>query len=139
MGKYDAIINLPHRQSSKRPHMSVHDRAAQFTPFAALTGYGEEIAETARLTSRQIELSEEQMELLNDRLMRVKSQIHKRPLVQITFFVPDDRKSGGCYQEISGVVKRIDSYHKIIEMESGDSIPIEVIYSITDMTEGQYL
>lgn len=138
MGKYDAIINLPHRQSSKRPHMSVHDRAAQFAPFAALTGYGEEVAETARLTDRQIELTEEQMELLNARLLLIKNHLDKRPSVQITFFIPDDKKTGGRYQEVSGVIRRIDSYKKTIEMEFGDSIPIDNIISIVFIHARQF-
>ena len=130
MNNYDTIINLPHRQSAKRPHMPIADRAAQFAPFAALTGHGEEIAETARLTDRKMELSEEQLELLDSRLMFLKGHLEERPQVKITFFLPDDRKEGGFYQDISGIVKRIHAYERMIEMESGDTVPLDDVYSI---------
>lgn len=133
MGKYDDIINLPHKQSDKRPHMSPLDRAAQFAPFAALTGYGEEVAETARLTDRKIELSDEQLDELNARINLLKSKLDERPEICITFFIADDKKIGGSYQEIIGVVKKIDDYARIIEMESGDIIPVDDIYSIEDV------
>lgn len=130
MGKYDSIIHLPHKQSSKRPHMPVHDRAAQFASFAALTGYEDEVAETARLTEQQIQLTEEQTELLDQRLSFLKKEIDKQPPVKIIYFVADDKKDGGIYQEVSGVLKRINEYERTVELLSGDIIPMETILSI---------
>ena len=89
MGKYDNIINLPHHISSKHPRLSMEQRAAQFAPFAALTGYGDSIKETARLTDTRIELNEEEKEMLNIKLQELKSKISTMPQVTITYFVPD--------------------------------------------------
>jgi len=133
---YDDIISLPHHQSAVRAHMSMRDRAAQFAPFAALTGYGEEVAETARLTDRKIELSEEQLDELNARINLLKDKLNECPEICITFFIADDKKNGGAYQEIIGVVKKIDNYARMIEMENGDIISVDNIYSIED-TESQ--
>ena len=95
MSKYDDIINLPHHQSKVRPHMSVSDRAAQFAPFAALTGYGDAIRETERLTDRKIELSESQIAELDLRLGELLARIDEKPKVTITYFIADERKAGG--------------------------------------------
>lgn len=127
MGKYDSILELPHVRSGKRPHMPVSDRAAQFAPFAALTGYGEQVAETARLTQRQWELSEEELETLNERMTYLKAHLKERPHVRITFFVPDDRKEGGAYQETSGIVRRIDEWERLVYLENGDVISMDEI------------
>lgn len=130
MGKYDSIINLPHKQSSKRSHMSVHDRAAQFAPFSALTGYGEEIAETARLTNRLIELTDAQLEVLNERFAFLQHNLEKNLPVKITIFVPDSAKDGGFYQDIHGIVRKINTVERTIEMENGDILFLDDIYAI---------
>lgn len=136
--KYNDIINLPHKQSRKRKHMPVSDRAAQFAPFAALTGYGEEVAETARLTDKKTELSEEQIGELNTRINFLKSQLYERPEICITFFAADDKKDGGSYQKLNGIVKKIDYYARIVELESGYKIAIDDIRSIADTDDGRF-
>lgn len=137
MKKYDDIIELPHKQSDTHSHMSISERAAQFAPFAALVGYNEEISETARLTDRKIELSDEEMNVLNTRLLLLKERLAERPVIRITFFAPDSRKDGGSYQDVFGIVKRIDNYERRILMESGILIPTDDVCLITDGVENQ--
>lgn len=105
---YDDIINLPHHTSTKHPQMSIEARAAQFAPFAALTGYEDEVKETARLTNEKIELDEEAKSILDNKIQMLLEQLSSRFNVSFTFFLPDDRKSGGRYEIISGIVKKID-------------------------------
>lgn len=125
---YDDIINLPHPTSAKHPRMSLYDRAAQFSPFAALTGYDDAIAETARLTDRRIELSETDMDRLNLKWQLVMEHISERPAVTITYFVPDSKKEGGKYVSASGCVKKIDEYEQTVTMTDGRKISLpEVI------------
>lgn len=125
---YDDIINLPHPTSAKHPRMSLYDRAAQFSPFAALTGYDDAIAETARLTDRRIELSETDMDRLNLKWQLVMEHISERPAVTITYFVPDSKKEGGKYVSVSGCVKKIDEYEQTVTMTDGRKISLpEVI------------
>jgi hypothetical protein len=125
--KYDDIIGLPHHRSQKRPHMSLADRAAQFSPFAALTGHGDAIKETARLTESKIELNEEAKANLNARLSLLAENIKKQPEASITFFIPDERKAGGAYITRIGAVKRIDEYEQTVVMADGAVIPIDDI------------
>ena len=113
--KYDDIINLPHHVSKKHPQMSLHDRAAQFSPFAALTGHKAAINETARLTDEK--------QILN----LIKENIGTNPIVTITYFVPDDRKSGGAYISNTGVVKKINEYNHTVILTDKTVIPIEQI------------
>ena len=127
MGKYDDIIHLPHHVSDKRARMSRLDRAAQFSPFAALTGFDATIAETGRLTDSSIELDESQKEVLNQRLHQVLSVISRQPGVRITYFREDERKDGGTYVTVSGRVKRIDSYRHSLLLADGLEIPIEAV------------
>ena len=103
---YGDIIDLPHYQSATRPHMSLYDRAAQFSPFAALTGYDDMVKEEARLTDDMREVSEVELEDLNRKLAMISEAIEKRehPPVTVTYFIPDERKSGGRYEEISGII-----------------------------------
>lgn len=125
---YDDIINLPHPTSAKHPRMSLYDRAAQFSPFAALTGYDDAIAETARLTDRRIELSETDMDRLNLKWQLVMEHISERPAVTIIYFVPDSKKEGGKYVSVSGCVKKIDEYEQTVTMTDGRKISLpEVI------------
>ena len=114
MNKYDNIINLPHHVSKIRKPMSLYNRAAQFAPFAALTGYDDAIKETARLTEERIELSDELKNMLNQKIKLIIENIKLQPEVAITYYVPDNKKSGGVYKTISGNVKRIDEVEKCI-------------------------
>ena len=131
--KYDDIINLPHHTSETRGHMSARDRAAQFSPFAALTGYDAAIAETARLTSERIELTEQRMEVLNARLQMLLDELKLR--AKITYFKPDERKEGGAYTDIVGSVKRFDSVEGLLVMADGTKIPIGELYDVEIFSE----
>ena len=128
--EYGDIIDMPHHQSDKRAHMSLHDRAAQFAPFAALRGYDDEITETARTTEARIELSAEKTEELNEKLKLIVSDISQTPEVLITYFKPDDKKSGGAYITETGFVRRIDEIEKIIIFTDDRKININDIYEI---------
>ena len=113
--KYDDIINMPHHVSDKHPRMPLIDRAAQFSSFAALTGHDDAIEETARLTDKKIELDENTKELLDMRLMMIREHMAEKPKVTFTYFEPDDKKSGGAYVDVTGIVKKINDFeHKII-------------------------
>ena len=125
--EYDDIINLPHHVSADRSHMPMIDRAAQFSPFAALTGYDAAIAETARLTDTKRELSEEQKELISKQLHSLQSRLKTDPGVTVTYFVPDSRKAGGAYRTISGNAKKVDKYSGILEMSNGIAISFDDI------------
>lgn len=134
--RYDDMLDLPHHQSATRPHMSISNRAAQFSPFAALTGYDAEIKETARLTNEKIELSENEKDRLDKKLRIITEHLDQRPTVSITHFVPDAKKAGGAYVTDTGVVKRIDILEqKIIfyaenGVSDGHSILIDGIVEI---------
>lgn len=128
--KYDDIINLPHHVSDKHPRMPLIDRAAQFSSFAALTGHDDAIEETARLTDKKIELDENTKEILDMRLMMIREHIAEKPKVTFTYFEPDDKKSGGAYVDVTGIVKKInDLEHKII-LYDGIEILIDNIIDI---------
>ena len=129
--EYDDIINLPHHVSDDRPHMPMIDRAAQFSPFAALTGYDAAIVETARLTDTKRELSEEQKEMISKQLLELQSRLKTDPMVTVTYFVPDSRKAGGDYRSIAGAAKTIDAYLGILEMSNGITIPFDDILRIS--------
>ncbi|MCD8294059.1 MAG: YolD-like family protein [Clostridia bacterium] len=129
-GKYDDIINLPHHVSQTRSHMSSIERAAQFSPFAALTGYDDTISETARLTDEEIELSPDQIEELDAKIQTISSALDTRPLITVTYFIPDELKSGGAYVDRTGNVKSIDSYSKTMTFTDGTKVPIGRIISI---------
>lgn len=129
-GKYDDIIHLPHPVSRKHPQMPVADRAAQFSPFAALTGHGEAIKETERLTQQRIELDENDKIRINEKLQMLQGKIQQHPEIQVTYFQPDLRKEGGSYVEESGFVKKIDSYNGKLILQNGSVIPIKEIYEI---------
>ena len=127
MGKYDDIIHLPHPVSSKHARMSRIDRAAQFSPFAALTGYDAVITETGRLTDSSIELDESRKEVLNERLRYVLSVLSQQPRVRITYFREDERKVGGAYVTVSGRVKKVDAYDHAIILTDGQVICLETV------------
>ena len=123
-GQYDDIIHLPHPDSPKHPRMSLYDRAAQFSPFAALTGHSAAIAETGRLTDQRMELDEDARAALDSK------QLPGRPMASITYFVPDERKNGGSYQTVTGEVKWIDAVNGVIQMTDRQCIPIADVFSI---------
>ena len=129
-GKYDDIIDLPHPTSQNHPRMSLYDRAAQFSPFAALTGHSTAIAETGRLTDQRAELDEYEMARVDAELQRLQELLPGGPTASITYFVPDERKNGGSYQTVTGEVKRIDAVTGVIQMTDRREIPIEDVFSI---------
>ena len=128
--RYDDIINLSHHVSTTHPRMSMIGRAAQFSPFAALTGYEAAIKETARLTDQRIELNEDEITFLREKLQIIKEQLPECPEIQITYFEPDETKAGGAYRKKIGHVKKIDEYERIVIMEDKDKIAIDEIVSI---------
>ncbi|MDD4495467.1 MAG: hypothetical protein PHV32_14200 [Eubacteriales bacterium] len=128
--EYDDIINLPHHVSTTRPHMKAIDRAAQFSPFAALTGYDAAVKETARLTDERIELSEDMKTVLSDRLQIIADRMKEQPEIAIIYFQPDAKKNGGAYITAISAVKKIDEYERIVVMTDGTAIPIDEIISI---------
>ncbi|HOO28667.1 MAG TPA: hypothetical protein PLU43_09390 [Lachnospiraceae bacterium] len=134
---YEDIINLPHYVSDSRAHMSIHDRAAQFSPFAALTGFDGEIKETARQTEQRIELNEDEKNILDEKLGIIQTHLNGRQEIQFAFFQPDEWKSGGTYVSVKGIVKKIDRYGRVVVMQDGKRIPIEEIVDITgEMFQG---
>ncbi len=129
-GAYDDIINLPHHVSATRPHMAAIDRAAQFSPFAALTGYDAAIKETARRTDERVELDEYMKDALRDRLQIIADRIKEHPEIAITYFQPDAKKNGGTYVTAISTAKKIDEYERVVVMDDGTAIPIDEIISI---------
>lgn len=130
MGKYDDIINMPHHVSTKHPRLSMEQRAAQFAPFAALSGFEAAIDETSRITEDRIELNEEEKLKIDDILQKLKNEISERPKITITYFVPDIRKSGGEYLTKIGNLKRIDEFRQVIIFEDKTEIPINEVVEI---------
>lgn len=128
--RYDDLLDLPHHQSTEREHMSLHDRAAQFSPFAALTGYDAAIEETQRLTDEEITLDETAVAKINEQLSEIARHLSARWKITITYFQPDARKSGGAYLTDTGTVKKIDEVEQIVWMDSGIGIPMNRIVSI---------
>lgn len=127
---YDDIINLPHHVSKKHPQMSLSNRAAQFSPFAALTGHKDAIRETARLTDSYIELGEDRKGQLNEQLQLIRENLWQNPECEITYFRPDGRKDGGTYVTVRGKIKKIDEYSHQIALTDGTVLPIRHIFSI---------
>ena len=135
---YADILTLPHHKASNRPQMSMHDRAAQFSPFAALTGFDDVIAETGRRTDQKAELSESQMTLLNQKLNLIDDTIQDgyHPMVTVVYFVPDTKKDGGSYQEYTGKVRQVDQVERklvflaVNERSAGKEIIINDILEI---------
>lgn len=129
-GKYDEIMGLPHHVSKTRPQMPMSDRAAQFAPFAALTGYGAAIKETGRLTDERIELDVEALSALDMKYQLLMEALDEAPEVTITYFQPDERKAGGKYVSAVGTVKKIDDFERRITMRDGTRIPMDDVLSI---------
>ena len=129
-GSYEDIINLPHHVSSKRPQMPMLDRAAQFSPFAALTGYDDAIHETGRLTDEKIDLSEEEKEALDRKQQILMERLCDHPALTVTYFVPDAKKSGGAYVTKSGSLNTIDQFERWILLTDGTKIPLDDVADI---------
>ena len=128
--QYDGIINLPHHVSATRPQMSMTNRAAQFSPFAALTGYDAVIRETGRLTNRRIELSEDRRADLDRKQQLLLDSLSDHPEVSVTYFIPDERKAGGAYVTVTGIVKKLDDYQRIMALTDGTMIPLDEIVEL---------
>ena len=134
--KYDDIITLPHPVSQRRAGMPIADRAAQFAPFAALTGYDGVIAETGRQTDAQIELDECEREMLNEKLLYLRSRLESQPQAAVTWFCPDAQKAGGAYVTSAGHLKRMDPVARTLLFTDGTVIPMDRIYRIvTDISD----
>ena len=124
-GPYDDIIHLPHPTSSKHPRMPIADRAAIFSPFAALAGHSAAIAETARLTNQKAELDEDARAELDRRQAVLLEQIGQQPEVTVTWFQPDERKDGGAYVTTTGWLKKIDEIERVLVLTDGTRISLE--------------
>lgn len=135
MSKYDDLLHLPHHVSSTHPRMSLHDRAAQFKPFAALTGYEAVIRETGRLTDARAELDESAKAELDWRLQLLSGLLPQQPEVSVTYFQPDERKDGGAYRTVTGTVRKIDEADAVLVMDDGTAIPVTDLFSL----EGDWL
>jgi len=129
-GPYDDIINLPHHVSATRPKMSAINRAAQFSPFAALTGHGAAIKETARLTSERIELGESEIAVLDMKLQMLQESSVDHPEVSVIYHEPDKSKRGGAYVTASGALKKIDDVEKVLIFVGGEKVHISDILGI---------
>jgi len=123
MGKYDDIIYTPWPRLTKRARMSLEDRAAQFAPFAALTGYDAVLAETARLTQNPVFLTEESLEELNAQLRRAQARLDAQPGVRLTVYYEDENKAGGRFETVAGNLKKIDGYLGGLVLTDGREIP----------------
>ena len=130
MSPYEDIINLPHHVSPKRSPMSMQDRAAQFSPFAALTGFEDAIVETGRITDTKIELGDELRELLDRKQHRLQNVIADRPEITVIYFVPDEKKVGGPYISVSGRLKQVDEYARELVFTDGKKIPLDDVADI---------
>ena len=128
--KYNEIMGLPHHVSKTRPQMPMSDRAAQFAPFAALTGYDAAIKATGRLTDERIELDMEALSALDMKYQLLMEALDEAPEVTITYFQPDERKAGGKYVSAVGAVKKIDDFERRITMRDGTRIPMDDVLSI---------
>lgn len=129
-GPYDDIINLPHPTSAKHPRMPLYDRAAQFSPFAALSGHGAAIVETARLTDRRIELDEDTKAMLDLKQQILADRIAERPEISVVWFRPDARKEGGQYVTTVGQLKKVDDIARILQLADGTTIPLDEVLEL---------
>lgn len=132
--KYDSIINIPHHSSYNHRPMTRYNRAAQFAPFAALTGYGEAINETGRIVDKKKELTNEEKEIISEKINYLISLKDQKPEVIITFFIKDELKTGGRYDSIKDVIVRLDEVNGFIKLESKQIINIEDIIDIDGET-----
>lgn len=128
--RYEDMLELPHHISRERPRMAMEERAAQFSPFAALTGYGDAIRETGRLTERQLELEPDVKDRLNEKLRLLMELPSPRPEVSIVYFLPDEKKEGGSYVSVRGRVKKVDENSRQIVLENGGRIPLAAVMEL---------
>ena len=128
--RYDDIMHLPRPESSRHARMTLQDRAAQFAPFAALTGYDAVIEESRRLTDHRIELDEGGKALLDEKLRTIRQLLPSQPRVRLLCFRADLRKAGGAYRVIDGQVKKLDDYQKALILTDGSVLPVDMIYGI---------
>lgn len=127
---YEDIVNLPPHISKKHPQPTMLERAARFAPFAAITGYEEMVLEEARVTEERVELDEGTLAILNEKLNIIHESLDSEPIIKITYFEPDKKKSGGAYVSVTGTVKRIDEYERIVIMSDRKKIPIDEIFGL---------
>ena len=127
---YEDIVNLPPHISKRHPQPTMIERAARFAPFAAITGYEEMVLEEARVTEERIELDEGTLAMLNEKLNIIHDSLDSEPVIQITYFEPDKKKSGGAYVSVTGTVKRIDEYERLVIMSDGKKIRIDEIFGL---------
>ena len=127
---YGDMMELPHPVSKTHPQMTRRDRAAQFAPFAALTGYEEAVREAARFTEEKMVLDEDSKEQLDWKLRCLQEKVKEKPTITVTYFLEDEKKKGGKYVTVTGVLKKIDSYTHQFVLESGEEIPLEDIVSL---------
>ena len=132
---YDDIIDRKRPFYPDLPPMSIHDRAAQFSPFAALVGYEDAVEETGRLTDERREISEDEINELNRQLQKLEEELCDRPEIRITYFIPDRKKDGGSYHSKVGKVRTIDHYNNAIVFEDKDAVRIKDMYSIVFISE----
>lgn len=130
MDKYDDIINLPHYEPKYHPRMSKYKRSAQFAPFAALVGYDEQVQECSRLTDKRLEIDDELKEKINNKLNKLNELIKNSPEVEITYFIPDEKKDGGKYITEIGNVKRIDYINRFIKLTDNKKIILDDVIDI---------
>lgn len=130
---YEDIIHLPHHVSKTRPPMSMADRAAQFSPFAALTGYEDAIRETGRLTDERLEAGEERLAVLNTQFQILMDHLVDHPEINVTYFVPDDRKAGGSYLTARGRVRKVNEFERLLILADGSRIPMDDVVEMEFM------
>lgn len=137
LADYSDLLELPHPVSRSHPQMSLYDRAAQFSPFAALNGYGAAISETARLTDERPQLDESEQELLNERLLCLQRELQQpqdeRSVITVTFFVADVRKDGGSLQQLTGMIQKIDVYQQTVTLLTDAAALTPVSVPIADL------
>ena len=137
-GKYDDMLHLPHPTSAKHPRMSISERAVIFSPFAALTGHGAAIAETARLTDQKMELDEDTKAKLDRRQAVLLEHISEQPEITVTWFQSDQRKDGGAYLTATGRLKKLDTIQRVLILADGTKIPLDDVVSLeSDCFRGQ--
>jgi hypothetical protein len=135
MRNYDDIINLSRPQYNDLPPMSIHDRAAQFSPFAALVGYDAAVEETARLTDSRREMEEDEINELNRQLSELNKRLSERPRIRVTYFIRDRKKEGGRYASKIGNARTIDQAENRIIFTDGESVPVKEMYSVVFIEE----
>ena len=131
---YADIIDLPHHVSKRQPQMSMEKRAAQFSPFAAMVSHDAAIRETARFTEEQMELTEDEKAVIDGKLQMIQAYIKEQPKITVTYFQPDEKKSGGAYVTVTGFAKKIDDVSKLLLLQDGKAIPIKDIQLLQNLS-----